>query len=199
MPNVIKSQKTPRLDMNPMTDLAFLLVTFFMLTTTFKTEEPLQVKLPYSQSQVKLPETDIMTISFGEEGRIFFGVDGKFTRERMLDLMGKHHGISFSPAQVQSFGLLNSMGVPVSNLPQLLDMPPAQRKEVAQPGIPIDSLNNELDDWIVFARIANPKIRVVLNGDQETPYPLVKRIMNMLVENNITRFNLITELEDRAS
>ncbi len=195
MPALNTSKKTPRLDMNPMTDLAFLLVTFFMLTTTFKTEEPLQVQLPFSQVQVKLPETDIMTISFGPDERVFFGVDGKFTREKMLDLMGKHYGLSFSPAQVQTFGLISSIGVPVVQLPELLDLPPSERRELEQPGIPMDSLTNELNDWIVFARIANPKIRVVLNGDQQTAYPLVRNIMNLLVENNITRFNLITELE----
>jgi len=103
--------------------------------------------------------------------------------------------MSFSPAQVQTFGLINSIGIPISSLPELLDLPIAERREIEQPGIPMDSLNNELNDWIVFARIANPKVRVVLNGDQQTTYPLVKRVMDLLVENNITRFNLITELE----
>jgi len=199
MPEIGRRKRTPRLDMNPMVDLAFLLVTFFMLTTTFKTEEPVQVELPSSQAQVKLPETDIMTISFDSDNRVFFGVEGKFTRERLLDLMGKRYNLNFSPAEVQTFGLLPSIGVPMEQLPTLLSLPPAERRLYVQPGIPTDSLQNELQDWIVFARIANPKVRVVLNGDQHTAYPLVHRIMDMLVDNNITRFNLITELEGAAS
>ena len=71
-----KDKKQLKLDMNPMTDLALLLVTFFMLTTTFKSEEPVTINNLAATSEVKLPEQNIVTITIAQDGRVFFGLDG---------------------------------------------------------------------------------------------------------------------------
>ncbi|MEM6264533.1 MAG: biopolymer transporter ExbD [Bacteroidota bacterium] len=191
----LPGKKTPRLDMNPMVDLSFLLVTFFMLTTQFKTEDPVQVQMPESQSRVKLPEQDLVTILVSEEGTIYYSIDGKFTRKRLLNRMGQKHGITFTDEERYAFSLQSSFGVPVAGLKSWLGMAPNDRKNVEQPGIPCDSSLNELEDWIVMSRVVNPSVRVAIKGDQKTPYPVVRRIMKTLVAHKVTRFNFITELE----
>jgi biopolymer transport protein ExbD len=183
------------IDMTPMVDLAFLLVTFFMLTTKFAPEEPMAVDMPSSVSEIKLPDTDILTISISKEGTVFFNMDGKYNRQELLEKMGEKYNIQFSPEEVHSFSVMSTMGVPVGNLKQFLAMDNEQRKGVRQPGIPCDSLNNELSDWIVFSRITNPKLRIAIKGDQDADYPVVKNVINTLIERKVNRFNLITNLE----
>lgn len=182
-----------------MVDMAFLLVSFFMLTTTFKTEEPVAITLPASQSEVKLPESDIMVITLAEDGRIFFGIDSKHQRVRLLQLMSQEYDVPFTEAQVQAFSLVSTFGVSIQALPDYLDLPPSERKSVIQPGIPLsDSLQNELYDWIVLARMVNPNLRVAINGDATTKYPKVKRVLNTLQLARVNRFNLITNLEQES-
>src|SRR5687768_9855908 len=91
------------IDMTPMVDLAFLLVTFFMLTTKFAPEEPLAVDMPTSVSEIKLPDTDILTISISKEGVVFFNMDGKYNREELLSKMSEKYSLQFTPEEVHSF------------------------------------------------------------------------------------------------
>jgi len=192
----IKVQRSSTsIDMTPMVDLAFLLVTFFMLTTKFAPEEPLAVDMPTSVSEIKLPDTDILTISISKEGIVFFNMDGKYNREELLAKMGEKYRVQFSPEEIRSFSLLSSMGVPVGNLKQFLSMPPEERKLVKQPGIPCDSLNNELADWVIFSRTTNPKLRIAIKGDRDAEYPVIKNVITTLIDKKVNRFNLITNME----
>src|SRR5688572_8032295 len=151
----VKPHRTPpSLDMTPMVDLAFLLVTFFMLTTKFAPEEPVVVDMPSSVSDIKLPETDIMTITVSKEGQVFFGIDGQFTKERLIQNIGQQYGINFTKEEQRAFALSSSMGLPIAALKQYLAMEPSERKKVKQPGVPADSARNELADWIVYSRVA---------------------------------------------
>lgn len=184
--------------MTPMVDLAFLLVTFFMLTTKFAPEEPLVVDIPASVSEIKLPETDILTISISKEGAVFFNMDGKYTRQTLLAKMGEKYNVQFTPEEVKRFAVLPSFGMPVGNLREFLDMDPDARKTVNQPGIPCDSIHNELADWIVMSRISNPKLRIAIKGDQDAQYPVVKQVISTLVGRKVSRFNLITNMEKES-
>lgn len=184
--------------MTAMCDVAFLLLTFFMLTTKFKADDPVIVDTPSSISEIKLPDTDIMAITITKDGKVFFGMDGKYNRERMIEKIGARFGIQFTEEEVHSFSLTGSFGVPIANLKQFLSLTSEERKnEKIQPGIPIDSLNNELQYWIVYGRLSNPRTRIAIRGDGETPYPVVKGVMNTLQDKNVNKFNLITDLEVR--
>ncbi len=189
------SSRTPKLDMNPMVDMAFLLVSFFMLTTTFKTMEPVQINRPASQTEQKMPQTDLMTITVADDGRLFCSVDGKFVRQRLLARMGQQYGQSFNSTEKEQFSLVGTFGMPLEELPDFLALPPTQRNAMELPGIPCDSIRNELRDWIANARITNPRVRFSINADRDTPYSHVERVVQTFTDQQIYRFSLVTELE----
>lgn len=195
----VKVHRTPpSLDMTPMVDLAFLLVTFFMLTTTFAPDEPVVVDMPKSVSEIILPDKDRIIITVADDGRVFFDMDNKNNRAQMLRMMGDKYGISFNAEQVNSFSIMAGFGLPLATMPQFLDMSPDERKTVIQPGIPSDSANNELADWVMFARMSNPRVRIAVKGDRDTNYKVVQRVINTLIDRKVLRFNLITSLEQEV-
>jgi biopolymer transport protein ExbD len=152
--------------------------------------------MPSSVSEIKLPQTDILTISIAKDGKVFFNLDGKYTRQSLIERMGQQYGIQFTENEVARFAVMSSsFGVPIQNLREVLAMNSEERANLEQPGIPIDSLNNQLRDWIIFSRISNPRLRVAIKGDQDSNYPVIEKVMNTLIDNNVNRFNLITNLE----
>src|SRR5688572_26233632 len=174
-------RSSPSLDMTPMVDLAFLLVTFFMLTAAFRPPEPVAVDTPKSESEIPLPESNRMIITVAKDGKVFFDMDNQPNRKRMLQEMGEKYGVSFTNEQLNTFAIGAGFGVPIRQLPQYLDMTPDERATLVQPGIPADSVNNELADWIVYARMTNPsKMRIAVKGDRDTEYKVVKQVVATL-------------------
>jgi len=194
MPKVKIPRKSTLVDMTAMCDVAFLLLTFFMLTTKFKADDAVVVDIPASISDIKIPETDIMTISIDKTGAVFFGVDGKFNREKLLNSIAERYKIQFTPEEIHEFSLISSFGVPIAELKNYLDMSQFERTNLKQKGIPCDSVKNELGDWVILGRIANPNYRIAISADKVVKYPVVKNVMNTLQEKNVNRFNLITTL-----
>jgi len=84
MPKIHKKRVGFKLDMTPMVDVGFLLLTFFMLTTQFKPSEDIQITLPTSHSVFKIPGVDVITITIGKEGQILLGVDSQILREALF-------------------------------------------------------------------------------------------------------------------
>ncbi|MCS7189076.1 MAG: biopolymer transporter ExbD [Bacteroidia bacterium] len=184
------------IDMTPMVDLAFLLITFFMLTVKFRAPEAVEVDLPSSIADTPLPAQDILVISVSRDGRIFFGVDSKHVRLSILEKVKERYGYEFSPEEVRLFSLLPEIGVPFEQLKSYLSYGEAERKIIDKTAsIPVDSANNQLKQWILFARYSNPKIRIAIRADEEAPYPVIARIIETLKEQKVHRFNLITTLE----
>lgn len=195
MPKVKVPRKSTSIDMTAMTDVAFLLLTFFMLATKFKPDEPVQITTPSSISEIKLPESDVMLLTVDKEGRVLFGIDGQQNRASLLDKMSEKYKVNFTPAQKKEFSLTEQFGVSIKQLGQYLDMKPDERKKVKFTGVPCDSLNNELGDWIWQARLVNNNIRVAIKGDGDAKYPAVKQVISTVQDKKVNRFNLITSAE----
>lgn len=188
--------KPPKLDMNPMADLAFLLVTFFLLATQLRADEPVIVDQPASQSENKIPEKNLLKILVSEEGRIFFGVSDKPVRKQLIQQVANDFNLNISENEINSFALVNSFGIPVKELSGFLDKPLSQRKNMEQPGIPMDSTRNELEVWVRHAKNINKNLTIAIKGDQNAGYSRVKQIIDMLVNRGITNIHLITELDN---
>lgn len=188
-------------DMTAMCDVAFLLLTFFVMTSTAKIPEALPVDTPTSTVQTKLPETDLATLTVGQ-GKVFFDLKGKEVRIRTLELMGEKYDVAFSEDDKNTFARMDDFGVPLLNLKQIIDMKAADRSKAGQPGIPADSLDNQLKDWIYNARIANievndKELQVAIKGDAKEEYPAIRKVMDMLQDQKINSFSLVTGLRGK--
>lgn len=197
MGKVRPKKHAPHTDMTAMTDVAFLLLTFFIMTATFKSNEVAEITTPSSISKIKTPDDDIMIISVDREGRVFFGVDAQPTRLGMLDNISASKGISFTDAEKAKFAIQPSFGFPLNQLKPWLGMPSDKMSGVKQPGIPTDSTGiSELADWVFAARKANPQLRIAIKGDNLTKFPVFKDVLSNLQSQNINKFNLITSGEE---
>jgi len=207
MSKVKMSKKSTAIDMTAMCDVAFLLLTFFILTATAKVPEPLPVDTPASTVQTKLPETGLVTITVGKsEGKeqVFFGMKDRAVRSGALDYMAQKYKLTFTDTEKAQFALVDEFGVPVEGLKQLLAMKGADRaKKGVQMGIPCDSINNQLQDWIQYARKANidaggtKELQFAIKGDAKEEYPQIKRVMDILQDQKINSFNLVTGLRGK--
>ena len=90
MPKHKKARLGTRIDMTPMVDVAMLLLTFFMMTTQFKAPEDVEVIIPASHSQFKMPESHIMMVYVSKEGKIYLGVDAQGLMERLFGTQNKY-------------------------------------------------------------------------------------------------------------
>lgn len=195
------SKKAASIDMTAMCDVAFLLLTFFILTATAKIPEALPVDTPQSTVQTKLPESDLATLTIGK-GKVFFDLKGREVRVKTLELMGQKYGVEFTEEEKSKFALMEGIGVPIQNLQQLIGMKTAERSKAGQPGVPLDSLDNQLKEWVYNARIANIEINdkeleVAIKGDAKEEYPSIKRVMDILQEQSINDFSLVTGLRGK--
>lgn len=195
------SKKSTSIDMTAMCDVAFLLLTFFILTATAKVPEALPVDTPASTVQTKLPETDLATLTIGK-GKVFFDLKGREVRVKTLELMGDKYNVTFSDEEKSKFALMDGFGVPILNLKQIIDMKASDRNKAGQPGIPLDSLDNQLKEWIYNARIANidindKELQVAIKGDAKEEYPAIKKVMDILQDQKINSFSLVTGLRGK--
>jgi biopolymer transport protein ExbD len=183
------------IDMTPMVDLGFLLVIFFMMMTQFRPIDPVQVAIPRSTADTKLPEANIITILVSKEGGIYFTMDRKEKLKSLGEILGTRRSIGLTEDELEKFSNQTSFGIPVSDLKQFLDLSETERNNFPMPGISVETGQNELADWVRYARIANPKARIAIKGDRLAPYPIIKKIMDTLQDLNINTFSLITDTE----
>jgi len=187
--------------MTPMVDLFSVVLTFLMLTTTMRQQEPAPIDTPFSISEKPTPDFNTMTLLLSTDDKVFLNLDNgpdtllKF-RPKVLAEMGKRYNIEFTEAELREFEKYpSSMGVPILKMKDFLAAKDAKAKSAFQEGIPIDSADNQLALWILFTRQVNPNVQACIKGDSKTGFPIVKKVLDILQDKNVNRFNLITSLE----
>ncbi len=189
-------KKSTFIDMTAMSDVTVLLLTFFMLTSTFVKKEPVQVFTPASVSEIKIPETNILQILVDPQGKIFMSLDKQPDMKAVLEKMGEEYGVDFTPEQEKKFVTASTFGVPMRSMQKFLDLPTEQQdKLLKNEGIPCDSTDNQFKSWVRNARQVNPDLRIAIKADASTPYAVIKNVMNSLQDLRENRYNLITSLK----
>jgi biopolymer transport protein ExbD len=198
MPKIKVKKGSVSLDMTAMCDVAFLLLTFFVLTAKAKPMEPVEVSTPSSIVDLPVPDVDVITLLVDDKGRTFVNLDNKDnSRQYWLDNMKDQFKFNVNAEQTKNFVNGGPIGVPVANLPDYLAADATKKKEIEKTtlGIPLDSSNtdaNQLKDWIINARRANQSAKVVIKADQKAPYASIKKVMKTLQDQGVDRFSLLT-------
>lgn len=184
-------------DMTAMCDVAFLLLTFFILTTQFKKPDVEQIKAPSSISEKLLPDASLMTINVTKDGKFYFmPVVNASERLQLLDNMGKKYGLTFTNEEKFAFQRVQTVGVPMSQLKGYLNMKEDEQKNYKSPtGIPMDSTNKQLIDWVQQSLAVNPDYKMAVKGDIDTKYPEIKNLFEGLRDIDLLKFWLITTQE----
>ena len=197
MARVKPKRHSIRVDMTAMTDVSFLLLTFFILTAQFAKPDIETITTPSSISEKLLPDASLMTILSTTDGKFYFTpVENGTERIALLDKMGQKYGMSFTDKEKVAFSNLQSVGVPMSQMKGFLDLPDDQRKAYKSPtGIPMDSTKKELVDWVQQSLSINPDYKLAIKGDVGTKYPKVKALFEGLRDIQFYKFWLITSQE----
>jgi len=200
MSKVKVARKSTRIDMTAMSDVTVLLLTFFMLTSTFVKKEPVQVTTPGSVSEIKIPDTNILSILIDPKGKVFMSMDKQADMVNTLDSVGSHYGVTFTEQEKKKFRIAQTFGIPIKSMKAYLALKgEEQDKVLANYGIPTDSLDNQFKVWIQKARAVNPAFRIAIKADQNTPYKVIKDVMSSLQDLRENRYNLITSLKNQSA
>jgi len=201
MPSVKIPKKSTFVDMTPFVDVAFLILTFFIMATKFKPEEPVEIVTPNSVSTKDLPDSDALQVTFDSTGRVFFSVLSEkdpMIKYRVIKHMNDTRNLGLTEAEMQNFRKAPAIGVPFSGLKSLLAVPAEEHKNYKQPGIPLDTLGGELFYWIrdAVGTFTGKQLKYLIKGDNEAKYPAFKQVLNAFKKNEIFKFQMITALED---
>ena len=196
-------------DMTPMSDVMTLLLTFFMLTSTFVKNEPVKVMTPGSISEIKVPENGVLTILISPEkdatgkptgeSQVFMSIDNTEQLGNTLSDMAGRFNVQLTPKQVETFKTESMFGVPMTKLSAYLQQPSANRtKMIVTEGIPLDSIDggmSEFQNWVDAARTVNDEIKIALKADAKTPYKTIKKVMNELQDMDESHYYMISQLD----
>ena len=197
------------IDMTPMSDVMTLLLTFFMLTSTFVKSEPVKVMTPGSISEIKVPENGVLTILVSPEkdatgkltgeGQVFMSIDNTEQLGNTLTDMAGRFNIQLTPKQIETFKTEAMFGVPMQKLSAYLQQPSSNRNSmIVTEGIPLDSIDggmSEFQNWVDAARTVNEEVKIALKADAKTPYKTIKKVMNELQDMDESHYYMISQLD----
>ena len=200
MPRVKVARKSTAIDMTAMCDVAFLLLTFFILTAKPKVDDPSHAMVPPSTQMIPVADVNMLTISVGHD-KAFYSVTEQDVRAGALKAMGEKYSVTFTPEETQRFSLTQVFGVPMKQLKSFLDTDPDQLKNFVQAGIPADTTNNnELYNWIYTSRQAEKALHekdldISIKADSKEEYPEINLVISCLEKQKKFKFDLITSLK----
>ena len=206
MPSVKIPKKSTATDMTPFVDVAFLILSFFMLATKFKPQEPAPITTPKSVSSDQLKVENRVLIEFDSIGRVFFSMDVKKPSDEglkrtLIENINTARNLGLSEQQMTNFKNSTVVGVPFSELKSLLSAPSDQRIPLLQKakGIPVDSTNNELAIWISTAKAtfytndARMEVFYMIKGDNNANYPAFEGVIDAMRKSDQFSYKLVTD------
>lgn len=209
MPKFKVKRGSTWVDMTAMCDVSFLLLTFFILTAKFRPTEIVQITTPTSRAENKVDE-DMVTFSVDKDGKAYMSIGKPERKTQIIDELisltqNKYGNIDDNTKKL--FTRLELVGVPVQLLPQVVKRSTAELTEMRVAGqltgIPMDSTNNQLGDWVqavryVYAKtdkLSNPP--VAIKGDKESSIKGIKRLIDIFKEKDVYKYKLVTSLENK--
>lgn len=195
MAAVKPKRHSPTMDMTAMCDVAFLLLTFFIMTSSFRSQEAVTINTPSSVSKLKVEETGIGTVSITPEGKYFFGVSDPIEKRKFLSALNTNLKMNLSDEEKKAFLEIAEIGVGKDRIKSYLSLSKSDRERAALPGIPLDSTNAELIEWVRAYAESNPQGQLAIRGDVKTQYPAVKILFDELAKVKFYKFRLITKGE----
>ena len=202
MPSIKLPRKSTDTDMTPFVDIAFLILSFFIMATKFKPPEPVEINTPGSVLSQKMPESNAVLISIDSTNKVYFSLlsekdPGKF--DALIEGINNSQKLGLSTSEMKNFRKTLMVGVPFGGLKQLLSIDANEQKSIKQPGIPVmDSTNNQLIWWIQESQkaFAGEKLIYLIKGDGSSKYPAFEAVINALKKNEEFKYSLITSLDD---
>ncbi|RLZ07356.1 biopolymer transporter ExbD [Faecalibacter macacae] len=196
MARVKPKRRGPSMDLTAMSDMAWLLLSFFILTSNFREPETVAVVTPTSVSNEKMAEENMMIAKIDGKGNFLMSFE-EDDRIPALERMGEKYGVKFTDAEKKAFKSLPEFGVPMAEMRQFLNLP-ADKQATYNPGVPLDTIGGakvELVDWIFEAKETNPDLFLAIKGDEASEYKQFKTLIKQLQEKNMNKFQLITSQE----
>ena len=200
MPKVKVPRKSTSVDMTAMCDVAFLLLSFFILTTKFKPPDDLAVTTPKSVSTKPVDAKNVVQITMDREGKVYFmiGDESVDEKQEIIEAVDQMKSLNLTAQEKAAFTRTGSfVGVPFSQLKSYLQLSRDQVKKFKQPGIPLDTANNELTIWMRAAATAfqGKRMSLLVKGDNNAKYPSFKGIIDAFKKNELFKFSMITDPE----
>lgn len=194
------ARKSTSVDMTAMCDVAFLLLSFFILTAKPKTSENIEVVTPSSVSSKIAPEKDVTLISITKDGKVYLSMDNPDVKGEVANQLNANNGANLSPADIVAFKKAEFFGTPISQLKSALHISSDKLKAASLPGIPVqDTSHNELTSWmraiVAASASSNTKLNILLKGDNDSKYPAFKAVKTALLKNDQPKFQMITNAE----
>lgn len=191
-------RKSTAIDMTAMCDVAFLLLSFFILTTKFKPSEALAVVTPSSVSTKVVDSKDVVLVTIDKEGKVYFSLSDDAPKKDVIEAVNTNRNLGLSSAEIANLAKMPFIGVPLSQLKSLAAKTPEEVKGVKFPGIPVmDTLNNELIPWVgaAVAAFQGQKMNLQVKGDNDAKYPAFEGVIRAFKKNDQMKFQMVTNAE----
>lgn len=199
MPRAKIPRKSTHIDMTAMCDVAFLLLSFFILATKFKPPEALSVTTPNSVSSKIAPDKNVVLVTIDKDAKVYFSVSDANSAEKkdIIDAVNTSKNLGLTDAEKKNFTANPTayIGVPFTQLKSYLDKTPEEVKSLKVPGIPVkDSTDNELIEWVRAAVSAfqGSKMNLLVKGDDASLYPSFQGVIIAFKKNDQLKFQMIT-------
>ncbi|HAN38882.1 MAG TPA: biopolymer transporter ExbD [Chitinophagaceae bacterium] len=192
------ARKSTNIDMTAMCDVAFLLLSFFILTTKFKPAEAVPVETPNSVSSKVAPEKDVVLVTINRDGKVFLSIEEEEKKSALINTVNQLKSLGLTEAEMAKLAKAPMYGVAFSQLKQQAALASDQLNDKTLPGIPAkDSTNNEMKIWMQAVKdvYTGQKMNLLMKGDLSSKYPAFNNIIKAFKDNDLLKFQMVTNPE----